>query len=155
MYFLQRFLFFFNHCFGTILSMKTLENPTVTSLQKEVSSLQERLIERDQEVLCLQEQIAWFRNQLFGAKSEKIIADLKLEADGFVVIQPEPGKEKPEPKKKDRKKPDRTGKDAIKLPPNLPVETVIIDLPEKRQDLQGNRAPLSKNRGRDYLQNCS
>ena len=124
--------------------MKTLENPAISSLQQEVSSLQEKLLERDQEVFCLQEQIEWFKLQLFGAKSEKVVADLELGDEGFVVTGSGATEEESEGKKEGRKSPARTGKDAIKLPPGLPVETIIIDLPEKDKICKETGLPLVK-----------
>lgn len=124
--------------------MKTLENPTISLLKEEVTSLQEKLLERDQEVFCLQEQIEWFKQQLFGAKSEKVVADLELGDKGFVVTGSGSEKATIDPKKGGRKTPVRTGKDAIKLPPGLPVETIIIDLPEKDKICKETGLPLVK-----------
>ena len=83
----------------------------------------------------LQEQLDWLKKQIFGKRSEKIIPknDRQLEFDGFgKLIEVKEGAETTV-KGHTRKQPDRNGKDTIKLPEDLPVETVIVDLPEEEK----------------------
>lgn len=100
--------------------------PDSEALQKEV------LLLRDENAV-LKEQLAWFKRQIFGKKSERIIADLPSEQ---MLLA---GFETPEVLKKEetrvvsthqRSKPNRNGQDAITLDPNLPVKTVILDVSE-------------------------
>ena len=101
-------------------------------LRKEMTHLQEQC---QNELAHLKEQLAWLTRQLFGQRSEKFV-------DGLDENQPllpgfEPPK-KPEEKKKtipayERRQPQRNGKDKISLPPDLPLERQIIDLPEEEK----------------------
>lgn len=93
--------------------------------------LQNQLAERNAKILYLEEQIAWLTKQIFGKKSERIVHanTEQLEFDGFeapiqqvVETQTVPSHE--------RKKRTSNGKDTIKLPEDLPVETIVFDIPE-------------------------
>ncbi|MFH1971149.1 MAG: IS66 family transposase [Patescibacteria group bacterium] len=116
----------------------TTEN---TLYKTELASLQNKVTE-------LQEQLEWFQNQLFGRKSEKIIIDPKnqyyqLAFDGFEVdtLEVQEGTTIPSHK---RIKPNRNGKDKITLPPNIPVETIILDIPEDQKFCKETGEPLVK-----------
>jgi transposase len=84
----------------------------------------------------LKEQLAWLTRQLFGQHSEKFV-------DGANENQPFlPGLELPKHLKEEKKKTipahERrqvkcNGKDKITLPPDLPRERQLIDLPEKEK----------------------
>lgn len=102
--------------------------------------LEATIARQQQTILCLeqtcrhlQEQIEWFKRQLFGAHSEKIIDSSEIQ----LLI---PGLENQSVQQQtrsiaahERKKPERSGKDKITLPDDLPVERQIIDLPEKEK----------------------
>ena len=45
-------------------------------LQNEIALLNKKLTESDEKIFCLEEQLAWFKRQLFGKKSEKTVSDL-------------------------------------------------------------------------------
>lgn len=94
-----------------------------TALQEENEKLRE-------EINYLKEQIEWFKRQIFGKKSEKILdtPDEQLYLSGL-----EPDKLQQETISQPiavhiRKKPERTGKDKIVLPDDLPKEQQIIDI---------------------------
>jgi len=98
----------------------------VTKLTKENSLLRESLS-------YAEEQLAWCKRQIFGQRAEKVVKNLnesQLLLDGFA------GNEEPKPEEKQkvpahvRKKPNRNGKDAIKLADDVPVERHVIDIPE-------------------------
>ena len=90
-----------------------------------------------QENTRLKEQIEWFRRQIFGKRSEKIVeppADNVIFLPGFEELS----KPVAEPSKHsvaahERRVPSRNGQDAIVLPTDLPVERQIIDLAEKEK----------------------
>jgi len=117
----------------------TLEQENIT-LKNEISLLRESLS-------YAEEQNAWLKRQIFGQRAEKIVTSLnesQLQLDGFE------GKDelKPEEKQKvpahDRKKPNRNGKDKIKLAPDVPVESQVIDIPEEEKICKETGQPLVK-----------
>lgn len=112
---------------------------------------QERLEKENQalknEVALLQEQLSWFKKNFFGKRSEKIIknlTDYQLYLEGF-----EPGEQPSEPTTQkiashERTKSKGKGEDKIKLPEDLPVETIVLDIPEKDKVCPETGAPLVK-----------
>lgn len=101
-----------------------------------------------QEIAYLKEQVEWFRRQIFGKRSEKIVeppVDNVMFLPGFEELS----KPVVEPKKRavaahERKIPSRNGQDAIALPADLPVERRVIDLPEKEKVCVETGLPLTK-----------
>ncbi len=85
-----------------------------------------------QECDHLKEQISWFKRQLFGKRSERIVSDLdgkQMEFEGFETAPP-PEEFKQLVPTHERRKPNRNGQDKITLPPDLPVERIVLDIPE-------------------------
>jgi transposase len=101
-----------------------------------------------QEIAYLKEQVEWFRRQIFGKRSDKIVeppADNVIFLPGFE----EPSRPVAEPRNRvvaahERKVPSRNGQDAIALPADLPVERQVIDLPEKEKVCVETGLPLTK-----------
>jgi transposase len=93
-----------------------------------------KLFQKELEIAHLKKQIEWFRNYLFGKKSERIISDVheeQLTFEGFEVEKlQEETKTVPS---HERRKPKCKGEEKIILPPNLPVEQTILDLPEEKK----------------------
>ena len=63
--------------------MTTTEIHPSDQLRIEIAILQAKLLERDEKVVHLsqridhlKEQLAWFKRQIFGKRSERIVADL-------------------------------------------------------------------------------
>lgn len=85
-----------------------------------------------EEIKYLNEQLAWFKKQIFGPKKETIIppSDEQLLFDGFEAKNNPSQSSKiiPAHLRKSRKS---TGKDTIQFPDDLPIERQIIDIPEK------------------------
>jgi transposase len=126
-----------NFCYH-ILSMTAAVNHTIESLEKE-------LIEQRAENLYLKEQNAWMLRQIFGRKSERIVEVNReqLKFDGFEIV----GQQKAETQTipaHERKKRTSTGEDTIKLPDDLPVETIVIDIPEEEKVCKETDVPLQK-----------
>jgi len=97
------------------------------------------------EIASLKEQLAWFKRQIFGKRSERVVSDLnhqQLIFEGFENPQAPKEEKKSEVPAHERKKPDRNGQDKITLPPDLPVETIILDIPEEQKVDQETGAPL-------------
>jgi transposase len=130
----------------------TIANSSVEQLWSRISELEERLAEHKNTIVSLshdngmltnknthlEEQLSWFKRQLFGKRSERVTANLneqQLTLEGFEVPKP------PEQETKDvpahtRRKPNRNGQDKITLPPDLPVQTTILDIPEEQKICQ-------------------
>jgi transposase len=92
----------------------------------------QRILSLEGELFTLKEQLAWLKKQIFGVKSERIVADLDnqplLDLDfGGQGPVPEPEKEKI---CYDRvKRPRNHGSDTISFPDNLPVKRIELDIP--------------------------
>lgn len=113
-------------------------------LLKEITIRDEKIIRLDHENHYLKEQLAWFKRQIFGKRSERQVSNLnsqQLYFEGF-----ENPAQKEEEKKTvaahTRKKPNRDGQDKITLPDDLPVETIMIDIPEDQKVCQETGEPL-------------
>jgi transposase len=94
-----------------------------------------QLFQKDTEIAQLKKQIEWFRKYLFGKKSERIVSQVDEEQlifEGFEVEKPQEEGTQTIPGYK-RKKPKSKGEEAITLPPDLPVEQTILDLPEEQK----------------------
>ncbi len=110
-----------------------------------IESLQTQLNERDQKIIRLEEQLAWLTRQLFGKKSERF-ADTppeQLLLSGFENLEEKPPETKIVPAH-ERKQRTTSGKDAIKLPDDLPVETTVIDLSKKDKVCKETGVALEK-----------
>lgn len=95
----------------------------------------------EQENQALKDRVAWLERQLFGHRSERIITD--LDQRQLLLFE----KEEPQPEQKEisshkRKHPSRNGQDAIAYSPDLPVERIEIDLPEREKVCQETGEPL-------------
>jgi len=118
--------------------MTTIAETTTESLQKENAELRT-------EVLYLKEQLAWLKRQIFGKKSERIVDanPEQLKFDGFEGGDPQKSETQTIPTH-ERKKRTSTGKDTIKIPDDLPVETTVIDIPEEEKVCKETGIPLQK-----------
>ncbi len=112
------------------------------NLQKENGELRcaleqsnQRIVEQSGKIIYLEEQLAWLKRQIFGKRSEKIITNLneqQLYLEGFEQQDKSPEETQTIPAHS-RKKPNRNGQDKITLPPDFPVETTVLDLPEEQK----------------------
>src|ERR1700721_302979 len=102
---------------------------------QEIVTRDEKIIHLDHKINCLEEQLAWFKRQIFGKRSERVVSDLDIQQltfDGFG----NPASEKVKKKAvaaHERKKPNHDGKDKISLPDDLPVKTTILDISEEEK----------------------
>ena len=120
-----------------------IDNSQIESLAKELSvrdekitSLNKEVCRLSQEAKYLNEQLEWFKRQLFGKRSERVVSDLneqQLYFEGFENLATKEIEKKTPVSSHKRKKPNRDGKDKIKLPEDLPVKTTIIDIPEEEK----------------------
>jgi transposase len=129
--------------FGKILSMNSvsqLENQTdeIQLLQDRINALQNENGSLKNENGSLKEKLAWFTQQMFGKRSERIIKDLDDSVQllpGFEQYFESLEKTQEEAKEKKVKAHTRKiknkGKDKISVPDDLPVERIELDIPEK------------------------
>ncbi len=110
-------------------------NKSQEYLLEQIAVRTEEVVQLQNEVRHLKEQLEWFKRQIFGKRSERIVSDLnsqQLVFDGFETQQT-----KEEEKKivvtHTRKKPQRDGQDKITLPDDLPVKTTLLDIPEDQK----------------------
>lgn len=127
---------------------------SVEELQDQIAERDQVISERDQviseskqKIMYLEEQLGWYKRKLFGKKSERIVSNLnhvQLEFEGFETPQA-PTEEKTQTVTyKRRQKPKRNGQDAIKLDPDMPVQTTVLDLPEEDKICKETGIPLVK-----------
>jgi len=105
----------------------------------EIQGLKEKNESLQKEVTHLNEQLNWLKRQIFGKRSERIIDDQgKYEILHFPYydeLESEESTSSPTtvvPEHK-RRKTKSSGKDKISFPDDLPVESTVIDLPEKEK----------------------
>ena len=133
------------------LSKEQLQNRNKI-LQEQLSQRDEKIVHLDKEnteynqkIVVLEEQLNWFKRQLFGRRSERDITHVdakQLELDGFESLPKED-----EPKNiaaHRRRKPENKGKESIILPSDLPVETVFLDIRQEQKVCQETGVPLVK-----------
>jgi transposase len=118
--------------------MKIAENQTVESLEVQLADCHHR-------INYLEEQLNWFKRQLFGKKSERAVDanQEQMKFDGFESESQQKTETQTIPAH-ERKKYAATGKDTIKLPDDLPVETTILDIPEEEKVCKDTGMPLQK-----------
>ena len=135
---------------ATVMSKTELVNQ-VTHLNSELHKHEEKIVHLNQEIVDrdhkigdLQEQLAWFKRQIFGKRSEREVSDLNSQQLLFEGFESPVHKE--EEKKTvaahERKKPNRNGQDKITLPDDLPVETTFLDISDEQKMCQETGEPL-------------
>jgi len=107
-------------------------------LLAEIASRNEKIETQDRKINELEEQLAWFKRQIFGKRSERAVSDLneqQLFFEGFETLATKEV-EKKTVAEHERKKQKRDDKDKISLPEDLPVKTTILDIPEDQKVCQ-------------------
>lgn len=142
----MNFLLYFEENFGIKVPINMTATLSKNDLENQVSALNQELCKKDEKIICLEEQLAWFKRQIFGKRSERVVSDLNSQILYFEGFENLASKE--EEKKNvvahTRKKPDRNGQDKITLPENLPVKTTILDISEEEKVCQETGKPLVK-----------
>lgn len=95
------------------------------------------------EISNLNEQLAWFRRQIFGQRAEKVVVknDLQLLLDIEIPELPEPPVKIIPPHIRRSKNKDSN---KITFPDDLPVETTVIDLKDEEKPCPETGKPLVK-----------
>ncbi|NDB84709.1 MAG: hypothetical protein EB127_18690 [Alphaproteobacteria bacterium] len=112
------------------------ENPSSVSQESQVAVLELKLNEATYYIKHLEEQINWLKKQLFGKKSERFEKDDgQYYLPGFEAIDPAPALEeiKVRVSAHEKRQAKSTPINTITYPDDLPVETVVLDLPEKEK----------------------
>ncbi|MBN2428146.1 MAG: IS66 family transposase, partial [Deltaproteobacteria bacterium] len=113
-----------------------MSNAVDTSL--DIRQIEELLRKKDDCIAALEvqntllkEQLAWLTKQIFGSKSERIVADLdgQPSLDFGDLLSSDPPEEKTEEIHYTRRKPSKNrGADTITYPDDLPVTRIVLDL---------------------------
>lgn len=96
------------------------------------------------QVTLLKEQLSWLKKQVFGAKSERIVADLGQQSLPFAEAEPAaPTPEAVEEIHYQRRKSAKNrGCDTISYPDNLPVQRIELDVPAEQKVCPETGEPL-------------
>jgi transposase len=97
------------------------------------------------EVTLLHEQLEWFKRQIFGKRSERVINksnEHQLMFEGFENLQNKKEENKKTVAAHTRRKPNRNGQDAISIPDDIPVKSTFLDIPEEKKICQETGEPL-------------
>jgi transposase len=105
---------------------------------EKIIHLHQEVADRDQKIQELEEQLAWFKRQIFGKRSERVVSDLNIQQMTFEGFESQflEKKKKKAVAAHERNKPTRDGKDKIALPDDLPVKTTILDISESEKICQ-------------------
>ena len=119
-------------------SEKTIDVPELVQQQAHYIATLEA------QVALLKEQLAWLKRQVFGAKSERIVADLGQQSLPFAeTAPPAPAPEAVEEIHYQRRKsPRNRGCDSIRYPDNLPVKRIELDVPAEQKVCVKTGEPL-------------
>lgn len=124
--------------------MQAPESLDTIALQNQISFLTDALHNREEKIVHLEEQLAWFKRQIFGKRSERIVSDLnsqQLNFEGFENLA-STEEEKKTVAPHTRRKPNRNGQDKITLPEDLPVKTTVLDVTEEQKLCRETGQPL-------------
>lgn len=122
-----------------------MQAATVEEVETKNQQLNELVCSLQNQISFLQEQLEWFKRQVFGQRTERmvdLVDEKQLCFEGF-ELSGLPVEEKSVTVHK-RKAPKQKSQDKISLPPDLPVEQVVIDLPEEKRVCPETGKPLVK-----------
>jgi transposase len=109
---------------------ETADFPTIIQLKDQ------RIASLEGENFLLKEQLAWLKKQIFGQKSERIVADLDTQPLLPEIATADPQVKEPEKEKISYERIKRSknkGCDTISFPEDLPVKRVELDIPESEK----------------------
>ena len=114
--------------------------------EEEIALLKKGMTLLKKENRYLKEQLDWFKRQLFGQRTEKLISgdSEQLELKGFDTLHSTEEQETKTISPHKRRKPNRDGRDKLTLPDDLPKKTIILDLPETQKICSETGKPLIK-----------
>lgn len=123
-----------------------INNKIIGQLQIENEQYKNTIATLEDTIKRLNEQLEWFKRQIFGKRSEKIIpaADTQLTFEGIELSKSTENNQIEPTEKPPRKKFNRSGQDKITLPDDLPVERVVLDIPDEQKVCQETGVELVK-----------
>lgn len=127
--------------------MKTTTNTNLDHLLSEILILSQTNESLKGKVSELEAQIAWFKRQIFGKKSERIVSQVdksQLMLPGLETVEVQEEESKQTIPAHERRKRKKKGGDKIVLSPDLPVKTTVVDLPENDKICKETGKPLKK-----------
>ena len=126
----------------------TTQMLTIQQLLEENDALKATNASLQNQLKILQEQLAWLTKQVFGQRSEKLNSlenSQQLLLPGLEeAAKPSDPSEKKIIPEHTRCNPNRKGQDQIILPEGIPVETILIDIPEADKICKETGLPLVK-----------
>lgn len=123
-----------------------LKNIPLEKHLSEVSQLKGNIESLNNEVDFLKEQLNWFKRQIFGQKTDKVVnlaSGEQLCFEGFDKLSPVPPEKQKIPAH-ERAKRVPNGQDKITLPADLPIERLVLDIPEVAKICPETGKPLVK-----------
>jgi len=112
-----------------------LRNQKITEQNQTITTQNQKITKQNDKIIYLEEQLNWLKRQIFGKKSERDVSSInenQPEFEGFEKLEVTDQPTKPVAGH-ERRQPNRKGQESIVLPKDLPVETVIIDIPEEQK----------------------
>ena len=116
-----------------------------TRISQDLIAQQAQIIENQQaQIALLQEQLGWLKKQLFGAKSERLVADLDQQSLPFAETElaAAAAEETEQISYTRRKSMANKGCDSLSYPEDLPVTRIELDVPEKEKVCAKTGEPL-------------
>jgi len=127
--------------------MKIKDNNSLHELKEAVTFWQTQATKKEEENVVLKEQLEWLKRQIFGKKSERIVSQVdkkQLIIPGIEDLEVQQEEEAQTVSGHKRHKPKQKDKESITLSPDLPIETVVLDLPEEEKVCEETGTPLVK-----------
>lgn len=112
----------------------TTTSPTSDHLLAENARLLSQVEKLGQMLAKANEQLEWFKRQIFGQKAERVIDTQNSEQlcfEGFDKLAPVLPEEKKLIPAHERKQRPKDGQDKITFPADLPIERQVLDIPEE------------------------
>ncbi len=98
-----------------------------------------------QQLQQIKEQLEWLKRQIFGQRSEKIIEDTdQLSLELQIEHELETGELRKQTIEAHQRRKQAKGQDKISLPEDMPVESKVLDLPDKEKVCPKTGTPLVK-----------
>jgi transposase len=125
--------------------MKTAQTITYPELLEENLFLKQQTVSLQEKLTVLEERLNWFQRQVFGQRSEKTTPNADVLCFDFYKAETQSDQPKIDPPApKPRKKEERSGKDKISFPDDLPKVSIILDLPDDEKICKETGKPLIK-----------
>ena len=125
---------------------ETIDPFAIIQVKDQIIQKQNQLLDALQgKIILLEEQLAWFKKQIFGQKSERIVANLDSQPllPELVIADPQAHEPEKENISYERNKVQKNkGSDTISFPDDLPVKRVELDIPESEKFCPESGEPL-------------